>query len=150
MERSQTSIGLRKNNIVNNKTPVEDSIRSATAVDLRRHFAVKSVYGNTSSFYVKKKFNFRAASSHILQSKTPIQNIIEPTPYSHLQGNKNIVTIFNTTCFYDHFIYLDERPKRSLFTLIRIGILFFGIELFFSLETALTVPILLQLKVPEE
>ena len=37
-----------------------------------------------------------------------------------------------------------------MFTILRIGILYFGIELLYSLETALTVPILLQLKVPDK
>ena len=97
MERSQTVIGLRKTNIVNSKTPVEESIRSATAVDLRRHFAVKSVYGNTSSFYVKKKFNFRATSSYLLQPKTPIENIIKPSPYFHILGN---ICLLNRAYFY--------------------------------------------------
>ena len=44
----------------------------------------------------------------------------------------------------------DLKPKRSLFTLSRIGMVYFGIELIFSLEIALAVPILLKLKVPEK
>ena len=37
----------------------------------------------------------------------------------------------------------------SLFTQIKLGLLYFGIEIIFSLEVALTIPILLKLKVPE-
>ena len=56
--RSKTStIELNKTN-VNQLTP----FRSATAVDLRRHYAVKSVYTNTSTIYIKRKFNFRSVS----------------------------------------------------------------------------------------
>lgn len=53
----------------------------------------------------------------------------------------------------DSYLYddlSDDRPKRSFFTLIRIGMVYFGIEVLFSLEIALTVPILLKLRVPEE
>ena len=38
---------------------------------------------------------------------------------------------------------------KSTFTLIRLGFLYFAIEIIFSLEVALAVPILLKLKVPE-
>lgn len=44
----------------------------------------------------------------------------------------------------------DAMPKRSVFTLIRLAALYFGIEVLFSLETALAIPILLKLKVPEK
>lgn len=44
----------------------------------------------------------------------------------------------------------DAKPPRSFFKLLQIGILYFGIEVLFSLETALTVPILLKLKVPDQ
>lgn len=43
-----------------------------------------------------------------------------------------------------------SKPKRSIFKLIQISILFLGIELLFSIETALTVPLLLKLKVPDK
>ena len=45
---------------------------------------------------------------------------------------------------------IENKPKRSLLTLTRIGLVYFGIELMFSLEIALTVPTLLKLKVPEQ
>jgi hypothetical protein len=41
-------------------------------------------------------------------------------------------------------------PKRSVLTLARIGMVYFGIEALISFETALTVPILLKLDVPEQ
>ena len=87
--RSQSSIiELSKRNENNLTTIKNDSVintfRSATAVDLRRHFAVKSVYTNSSSVYVEKKFNIHAAITYRLHAKTPIGNI--KSPFSHLEG----------------------------------------------------------------
>jgi hypothetical protein len=44
----------------------------------------------------------------------------------------------------------DEKPNRSLIQLARMGMVYFGIEMMFSIEIALTVPILLKLKVSEK
>jgi hypothetical protein len=44
----------------------------------------------------------------------------------------------------------DERPNKSFRTLLRIGMVYFGIEMIFSIEVALAVPLLLKLKVSEE
>lgn len=44
----------------------------------------------------------------------------------------------------------DEKPSLGLLTLMRIGAVYFGIEIMFSMEIALAIPILLQLKVSEE
>lgn len=96
-QRSQTAVELTKNvenKNVNNAAVTSDTqstsksnyyMRSATAVDLRRHFNAKSVYTNTSAIYVKKKFNFRATSSLVRQ--TPLVSN-KPTPYSHIEGKK--------------------------------------------------------------
>lgn len=43
----------------------------------------------------------------------------------------------------------DDRPSRTQFELMRMGSIYFGIELLFSLEIALTVPILLEANVSE-
>lgn len=53
--------------------------------------------------------------------------------------------------FHMYLIFLlkDERPKRSVIELLKIGVIYLGIELLFSLEIALTVPILLESKVSE-
>ena len=45
---------------------------------------------------------------------------------------------------------IDEKPARSKFQLMRMGTVYFGIEFLFSIEVALAVPILLELKVPEK
>jgi hypothetical protein len=44
----------------------------------------------------------------------------------------------------------NNKPKRSLLTLARLCLVYFGIELMFSIEISLTVPMLLKLKVPEK
>ena len=43
-----------------------------------------------------------------------------------------------------------EKPKQSFWTMLRMGMVYFGIEMIFSIEVALAIPILLQLKVAEE
>ena len=45
---------------------------------------------------------------------------------------------------------LDEKPNRTKLQLARMGMVYFGIELLFSLEIALTIPILSKLKVSEK
>ncbi len=52
----------------------------------------------------------------------------------------------------NRLFYAQKTAKKSTystFTLIRLGFLYFAIEIIFSLEVALAVPILLKLKVPE-
>ena len=44
---------------------------------------------------------------------------------------------------------LSDKPKRSILQLFKMGSVYFGIEMLFSIEMALTVPILLKLKVSE-
>ena len=51
---------------------------------------------------------------------------------------------------YLNFFLKDEKPSLKKILLIRMGLLYFGIELLFSIEVAMTVPILLKLNVPEE
>jgi hypothetical protein len=46
--------------------------------------------------------------------------------------------------------FKDEKSRLSKFQLIRMGLINFGIELLFSIEVALTVPILLKLQVSEK
>jgi hypothetical protein len=45
--------------------------------------------------------------------------------------------------------HLSDKPKRSILQLFKMGSVYFGIEMLFSIEMALTVPILLKLKVSE-
>lgn len=44
----------------------------------------------------------------------------------------------------------DEVPNKSHSELVKLGMLYFAIELLFSMEVALTVPLMLKLKVSEE
>jgi hypothetical protein len=44
----------------------------------------------------------------------------------------------------------DEVPNKSNTELVKLGMLYFSIELLFSMEVALTVPLMLKLKVSEE
>lgn len=43
-----------------------------------------------------------------------------------------------------------KKPKKRVFDLICIGMIYFAIELAFSIEIALTVPILVKMKVSEK
>jgi hypothetical protein len=50
-----------------------------------------------------------------------------------------------------HLLVKDEaQEKRSVLQLFRLGMIYMGVELLFSIEIALTVPIMLKLKVSEE
>jgi hypothetical protein len=87
-KRSQTSIGIRKTtentnnkNFANADTP-NNFNRSATAFDLKRHFAYKSLYTKTSTIYVKKKFKFN--SKYEAPATTPIKDV--RSPYPHIEG----------------------------------------------------------------
>ena len=84
--RSQTSIIelTNKDSSLISDTLI-NTVRSATAVDLRLHFAVRSVYTNSSLIYVQKKFNIRAASAFRYHAKTPNGNI--KSPYPHIEGS---------------------------------------------------------------
>ena len=101
--RSQTSIielnyktsALKGDTLIN-------TVSSATAVDLRRHLAVRSVYTNSSSIYIKKKLNIRSASSFRLHAKTPVTNI--KSPYPHIEG---IIRLIDKNIF----IFLFEQIR---------------------------------------
>jgi len=45
---------------------------------------------------------------------------------------------------------ISDKPKRSILQLFKMGSVYFGIEMLFSIEMALTVPILLKLRVSEK
>ena len=48
------------------------------------------------------------------------------------------------------FCLLDEKSNKSTQELFKLGLVYFAIELLFSIEIALTVPLMLKLKVSEE
>jgi hypothetical protein len=49
----------------------------------------------------------------------------------------------------DDSAIIDDQPNRTKVQLTKLGLVYFGIELLFSIEVALTIPILLKLKVSE-
>ena len=113
--------------------------RSATAFDLKHHYSHKSVYSTSSTNYaIKSKYlTFR--------SRSTVNNRFE----SRAKSRANKEDLVEEEEEEEEEEEDEKKPKRSFFTLLRIGLVYFGIELLFSLETALTVPILLKLKVPE-
>jgi hypothetical protein len=115
------------------------AFRSATAVDFKRHklhahsqATGLSIHGNHmvySSFFL----NHQRAKSALAASHVNInRGSKHATPLSSYKSEE------------------DERPKKSFWTLLRIGMVYFGIEMIFSLEVALAIPLLLKLKVSEE
>lgn len=47
------------------------------------------------------------------------------------------------------FLIVDQPPSKSLWVILRLVFFFFAIEFMYAAETALTVPILTSLRVPE-
>lgn len=118
--------------------PSGNNFRSATAFE--KSSALRS---NLSANYrFQKKFmGSNLIINRSLRSKSAINFIKRP---------QSRIISKNPDDSYLYEDLSDDKPKRSFFTLIRIGMVYFGIEVLFSLEIALTVPILLKLKVPEE
>lgn len=124
-------------------------IRSATAFEFRNHHSYQSIQNNLASNYIIGK-NKRYGSSLALQRPYPRSrstvNFVR-RPYSAVFRSESVTKSFDQD---DSSFELNNKPKRSLLTLTRIGMVYFGIEVLFSLEIALTVPILLKLKVPDQ
>jgi hypothetical protein len=75
--------------------------------------------------------------------------------YSHLIINQclEIVLSYNNNkrisgILFVYFI-LDQPPTKSFWIILRLVFFFFAIEFMYAVETALTVPILTSLRVPE-
>ncbi|RNA27188.1 SLC45A2 [Brachionus plicatilis] len=114
------------------------NFRSATAFEKTSTFRSNL---STNNRFQKRYMGSNLLINRSLRSKSAINFIKRPQSRitsKHAEDSQ----------LYDDFS--DEKPKRSIFTLARIGMVYFGIEVLFSLEIALTVPILLKLKVPEE
>ena len=137
--------------------------RSATAFELHAHFPHRGIYPTFSSGYAMRQKFFttasRAGGGEDLARARPMSSV-------------NFMRRSNTTAFmiraasrkrlYDREtgktpkdeIFEEEEellmPKRSVWILMRLAMVYFGIEVLFSLETALAIPILLKLKVPEK
>lgn len=134
--------------------------RSATAFELHAHFPHRGIYPTFSNGYaMRQKFFTTATASGGGERTRPMSSV-------------NFMRRSNTTAFmiraasrkrlYDRetgktpkdeiFEEEDEllMPKRSVWILMRLAMVYFGIEVLFSLETALAIPILLKLKVPEK
>jgi len=50
---------------------------------------------------------------------------------------------------YIRYFVLDQLPPKSFWVILRLVFFFFAIEFMYAVETALTVPILTSLRVPE-
>jgi len=50
---------------------------------------------------------------------------------------------------YIRYFVLDQPPPKSFWVILRLVFFFFAIEFMYAVETALTVPILTSLRVPE-
>lgn len=130
--------------------------RSATAMELHNHFHHKNIYPTFSTGFAVRQKYFNNIGSSSLSTGRPKSSINYPSmrrAYSTaliratsrkllFDGGKEA----SPKDAYDEDLLF---PKRSLLTLMRIGMVYFGIEVLFSLEIALAVPILLKLKVPE-
>ncbi|CAF1016480.1 unnamed protein product, partial [Brachionus calyciflorus] len=116
----------------------KNTIRSATAYE-----ATPQNRSTLSANYkIKNKFiGSNLVLNRAIRSKSAINFIKRPQSRMITSKNPEDAYLFNDD---------DEKPSRSFMTLARIGMVYFGIEVLFSLEIALTVPILLKLKVPEE
>jgi hypothetical protein len=75
-----------------------------------------------------------------------LETIIENFEYKK-KGNRWNNQTFSNQIKYVFLLILKDRSKFQLF---RMGFSYFGIELLFSIEVALAVPILLKLKVSEK
>ena len=124
----------------------ESSYRSATAFEFRNHRSFSSLRSNLSANYIirNKGFGSSLALQRTIRSRSAIN--FSKRPYSTILTGKTP----QDAALFDASDEELQKPKRSLFTLARMGIVYFGIEVLFSLEIALTVPILLKLKVPEQ
>lgn len=142
----------------NNATAAEPHLqqkRSATAFELHNHYSHKNIYPTFST-------NFAVRQKYLTTTTTTTRSTS-----AAINHPSNSVRAYSTALFratsrklvYDGKgsspLDLDDNdedvihPKRSLLTLLRIGMAYFGIEVLFSMETALAIPILLKLKVPE-
>jgi hypothetical protein len=109
------------------------SHRSATAIDFKRHkhphnqTAGLSIHGN-HMFYSPYFLSHQRSKSALSFKNTNADPSATPSAVSDE----------------------DEKPPQGFWTLLRIGMVYFGIEMIFSIEIALAIPLLLKLKVPEE
>ncbi|CAF1089091.1 unnamed protein product, partial [Brachionus calyciflorus] len=126
-KRSSSTYAMHKN-----------TFRSATAYE-----ATPQNRSTLSANYkIRNKFiGSNLVLNRAIRSKSAINFIKRPQSRMITSKNPEDAYLFNDD---------DEKPSRSFMTLARIGMVYFGIEVLFSLEIALTVPILLKLKVPEE
>ena len=124
--------------------------RSVTAFELHSHYSHRNIYPTFSSGYAirQKYFPFR---DHDLNErpKSSVNNLMKrsyTTALIRATSRKRLYDVSPKDELYEEELL---NPKRSILTLMRIAMVYFGIEVLFSLETALAVPILLKLKVPE-
>lgn len=144
--------------------------RSATAFELHSHYSHRAVYPTFSSGYaMRQKFVPFRRSQDLTggggggEGTTLIHRPKSSVNFNHMRRSYTAGLIrapsrrrFDEkaaiTPKEEYLLEAEELvlPKRSKFTLIRLAAVYFGIEVLFSLETALAIPILLKLKVPEK
>jgi hypothetical protein len=61
----------------------------------------------------------------------------------------SFVSLFNNKMDISGYFILDQPPSKSFWVILRLVFFFFAIEFMYAVETALTIPILTSLRVPE-
>jgi hypothetical protein len=112
--------------------------RSATAIDFKKN---KQVYHQTTGLSLHG--SHMVYSSYFLnhqrsKSAVSFKQLRVETPHTEKQHTSSTQS--------DE----DDKPSQSFWTLLRIGMVYFGIEMIFSIEVALAIPLLLKFKVSEE
>jgi hypothetical protein len=128
--------------------------RSVTAFELHSHYSHRNIYPTFSSGYAirQKYFPLRDHDLNergLQRPKSSVNNLMKrsyTTALIRATSRKRLYDVSPKDELYEEELL---NPKRSILTLMRIAMVYFGIEVLFSLETALAVPILLKLKVPE-
>lgn len=127
--------------------------RSASAMissGLKSNFRSATAFEKTSTFRSNLSANYKYQKRFMGSNLLINRSLRSKSAINFLKRPQSRIVSKNPEDSHLFDDFSDEKPKRSLFTLTRIGMVYFGIEVLFSLEIALTVPILLKLKVPEE
>lgn len=124
--------------------------RSVTAFELHSHYSHRNIYPTFSSGYAIRQKYFPLRDHDLNERpKSSVNNLMKrsyTTALIRATSRKRLYDVSPKDELYEEELL---NPKRSILTLMRIAMVYFGIEVLFSLETALAVPILLKLKVPE-
>ena len=151
-KRSQSSLGSLKPNIASNS--LSQIKRSSSSLGYLQTYSKSKASSNFPFVSFRPSstlFILNASNNRSGLISTPFKKSVNTTqsPTNEPSGNFRF-NIINLIQFSQMHFLIATRPKISVITLAFMGILYLGIELLFSMETALTVPILLKLQVPEE